>query len=289
MTRYDIAIIGTGPAGLEAAITAKVRNKNILLLGGKLLSDKVNKAHTIQNYLGLPEVSGEEMQKAFQRHLEQMQIKITEDKVNAVYAMGKYFAIQGHQAMYEADTVILACGMSTAKPFPGELENLGRGVSYCATCDGALYRGRRTVVIGYSRDEEKEADFLAELAEEVIYIPMYQEFSPWNNKVKVLQNVTPVGMEKESDHLVLKLQEQSIPTDGIFILRDQVAPSQLVPGLQIENNQVIADRGCRTNIAGLFACGDITGAPYQYIKAAGEGNVAALSAVNYLADQKQVQ
>ena len=289
MTRYDIAIIGTGPAGLEAAITAKVRNKNILLLGGKLLSDKVNKAHTIQNYLGLPEVSGEEMQKAFQRHLEQMQIKITEDKVNAVYAMGKYFAIQGHQAMYEADTVILACGMSTAKPFPGELENLGRGVSYCATCDGALYRGRRTVVIGYSRDEEKEADFLAELADEVIYIPMYQEFSPWNNKVKVLQNVTPVGMEKENDHLVLKLQEQSIPTDGIFILRDQVAPSQLVPGLQIENNQVIADRGCRTNIAGLFACGDITGAPYQYIKAAGEGNVAALSAVNYLADQKQVQ
>lgn len=289
MTRYDIAIIGTGPAGLEAAITAKVRNKSILLLGGKLLSDKVNKAHTIQNYLGLPEVSGEEMQKAFQRHLEQMQIKITEDKVNAVYAMGKYFAIQGHQAMYEADTVILACGMSTAKPFPGELENLGRGVSYCATCDGALYRGRRTVVIGYSRDEEKEADFLAELAEEVIYIPMYQEFSPWNNKVKVLQNVTPVGMEKENDHLVLKLQEQSIPTDGIFILRDQVAPSQLVPGLQIENNQVIVDRGCRTNIAGLFACGDITGAPYQYIKAAGEGNVAALSAVNYLADQKQVQ
>lgn len=289
MTRYDIAIIGTGPAGLEAAITAKVRNKNILLLGGKLLSDKVNKAHTIQNYLGLPEVSGEEMQKAFQRHLEQMQIKITEDKVNAVYAMGKYFAIQGHQAMYEADTVILACGMSTAKPFPGELENLGRGVSYCATCDGALYRGRRTVVIGYSRDEEKEADFLAELAEEVIYIPMYQEFSPWNNKVKVLQNVTPVGMEKENDHLVLKLQEQSIPTDGIFILRDQVAPSQLVPGLQIENNQVIVDRGCRTNISGLFACGDITGAPYQYIKAAGEGNVAALSAVNYLADQKQVQ
>ena len=289
MTRYDIAIIGTGPAGLEAAITAKVRNKNILLLGGKLLSDKVNKAHTIQNYLGLPEVSGEEMQKAFQRHLEQMQIKITEDKVNAVYAMGKYFAIQGHQAMYEADTVILACGMSTAKPFPGELENLGRGVSYCATCDGALYRGRRTVVIGYSRDEEKEADFLSELADEVIYIPMYQEFSPWNNKVKVLQNVTPVGMEKENDHLVLKLQEQSIPTDGIFILRDQVAPSQLVPGLQIENNQVIVDRGCRTNMAGLFAGGDITGAPYQYMKAAGEGNVAALSAVNYLADQKQVQ
>ena len=295
MERYDIAIIGTGPAGLEAAITARIRNKKIILFGNKNLSLKVEKAHTIQNYLGLPEVSGEEMQKAFQRHLEQMQIKITEDKVNAVYAMGKYFAIQGHQAMYEADTVILACVVIATGAEPRELgvamekELVGRGVSYCATCDGALYRGRRTVVIGYSRDEEKEADFLSELADEVIYIPMYQEFSPWNNKVKVLQNVTPVGMEKENDHLVLKLQEQSIPTDGIFILRDQVAPSQLVPGLQIENNQVIVDRGCRTNIAGLFACGDITGAPYQYIKAAGEGNVAALSAVNYLADQKQVQ
>ena len=163
MERYDIAIIGTGPAGLEAAITAKVRNKNIILIGGKALSTKVEKAHTIRNYLGLPEISGDQMQAAFLDHLAQMEIEITEDKVNTVYAMGKYFAIQGHKEMYEASSVILACGMSAAKPFPGELENLGRGVSYCATCDGTLYRGKSTVVIGYSPEGRKKQIFLQSL------------------------------------------------------------------------------------------------------------------------------
>ena len=137
MERYDIAIIGTGPAGLEAAITATVRKKNILLLGSRNLSMKVEKAHAVQNYLGLPEITGEGMKNAFQKHLEQMNISITDDRVNMVYPMGDYFAIQGHKDLYEATTVILACGMSVSKPFPGELENLGRGVSYCATCDAA--------------------------------------------------------------------------------------------------------------------------------------------------------
>lgn len=139
MERYDIAIIGTGPAGLEVAITAKIRNKNVLLLGSKSLSLKVEKAHTIKNYLGFPEISGEQMQNSFQKHLEHMNVEIIEDRVNTVYAMGSYFTIQGHGDMYEADSVILACGMSVAKPFYGELKNLGRGVSYCATCDGAHY------------------------------------------------------------------------------------------------------------------------------------------------------
>ena len=82
MERYNIAIVGTGPAGLEAAITAKIRNKSILLLGSKNLSNKVEKAHTIKNYLGLPEISGEDLQTAFKKHLDQMDIEITEDKVN---------------------------------------------------------------------------------------------------------------------------------------------------------------------------------------------------------------
>lgn len=287
--RYDIAIIGTGPAGLEAAITAKVRNKNILLLGTKALSAKVESAHVIQNYLGLPEISGVAMQQQFQKHLDAMNISITEDRANTVYAMGEYFAIQGHADMYEAETVILACGMSVAKAFPGEDENLGMGVSYCATCDASLYRGKSAVVIGYSQGEEKEADFLAEIADEVIYIPMYDEETSLGSRVKVMKNVTPIKMERVGSKMVLTLDNGSIETDGIFILRESVAPSQLVPGLEIEDNRVVVDRSMKTNLAGLYACGDITGAPYQYIKAAGEGNVAALSAVNFLADKKKKQ
>ena len=286
MERYDIAIIGTGPAGLEAVITAKIRNKNVLLLGSKELSTKVEKAHTIQNYLGLPDVSGEQMKISFQKHLEQMGVRITEDRVNMVYAMGSYFAIQGHGNMYEADSVILACGMSVAKPLSGELENLGKGVSYCATCDGALYRGKTAVVIGYSKEEEKEADFLAEIADKVYYLPMYQDETNLNMKIQIVRDAKPLSIEKDDNQIILHMEHDCIGADGIFILRESVAPSQLVPGLSIDKKAVIVDRNLRTNIPGLFACGDITGAPYQYIKAAGEGNVAALSAVSYLAEIK---
>ncbi len=287
MERYDIAVIGTGPAGLEAALTAKIRNKNVLLLGNTNLSDKVEKAHVIKNYLGLPEVSGAEMQKAFAAHLETNGIEITVDRANTVYAMGDYFAVQGHQEMYEASAVILACGMSVAKPFPGELENLGRGVSYCATCDASLYRGKSAIVIGYSQEEEKEAEFLADVAEEVYYIPMYAEAVSFTNEIKVVVGVKPVAIDKIGTKVKLQLENDELEADGIFILRESVAPSQLVPGLSIEKNQVVVDRSLRTNIEGLFACGDITGAPYQYIKAAGEGNVAALSAVSFLSEKKK--
>lgn len=289
MDRYDIAIIGTGPAGLEAAITARIRNKNVLLLGNRSLSTKVERAHTIQNYLGLPNVTGAEMQAAFLRHLAQMDMEITHDRVNIVYEMGSYYAIQGHRENYEADAVILACGLSVEKPFPGELENLGMGVSYCATCDGALYRGKSTVVIGYSREEEQEAAFLAERAAEVFYIPMYAGVGPMDDRIRVLSDVTPVRIDRSGNRLILRLAEQDLETDGIFILREQVAPAQMVPGLVMEQEHIAVNRRMETNLPGLFACGDITGAPYQYIKAAGEGNVAALSAVKYLSERNRQQ
>ncbi len=285
MSRYDIAIIGSGPAGLEAAITASIRNKSILLLGTRNLSDKVGKAHTIKNYLGLPDISGADLQAAFRKHVDEMDIEITEDRVNAVYAMGDYFAIQGHGDMYEAETVILACGLSTVKPLPGELENLGRGVSYCATCDGMLYKGKTVIVIGYSSEDELEANYLSEICQRVIYISMYEGEYKLDERIELLQGVKLIGIAREEQGFILETEDDRLLADGIFILRESVAPSQLVPGLEIENNYVVVDRSQRTNIAGLFACGDVTGAPFQYIKAAGEGNVAALSAVTYLSDK----
>ena len=157
--RYDIAIIGTGPAGISAAITAKVRNKKVLLIGSASVSDKVAKAHMIQNYPGLPEISGAELAAKLLDHLKIMEIPITDRKVNAVYAMGDFFSLQIDQEFWEASAVILAGGVSFGKPFPGEDENLGRGVSYCATCDAALYRGRSAIVVGYAPKEEDDASF----------------------------------------------------------------------------------------------------------------------------------
>ena len=160
MERVEIAIIGTGPAGVSAALTASNRNKRILLFGSREMSPKVAKAHEIRNYPGLPFVKGEDLAGAFREQLDRMGIAVTEKRIGAVYAMGDYFALQAGEEMIEAETVILATGVVQAKPLPGEEELLGRGVSYCATCDAPLYRGKTAAVIGYSSAEEKEAAFL---------------------------------------------------------------------------------------------------------------------------------
>ncbi len=282
--RYDIAIIGTGPAGLSAAITATIRNKKVLLLGSKDLSEKLAKAHEIQNYLGLPAVKGADLAAAFQKHIDQMGIEITEKRVNAVYAMGDFFALQAGEDMLEASSVILATGVVQGKPLPGETELLGRGVSYCATCDAPLYRGRRAAVIGYSPREEAEAAFLSEVCSEVLYFPVYKEETNLPESVRVIREKV-VGIEKREQEMVVKTAENGYTVDGVFVLREAVAPAQLVPGLETDGGHVVVNRKMAASIPGVFACGDITGTPYQYIKAAGEGNVAALSAVAYL-DQK---
>ena len=285
MERYDIAIIGTGPAGLEAAITGTIRNKKVLLVGSKDLSMKLTKAHEIQNYLGFPAVKGEDLAKAFQKHLDQLGIGITEERISAVYAMGDYYAIQAGEQMLEATTVILATGVVQGKPLPGEAENLGHGISYCATCDAALVRGKRVAVVGYSAREEAEAAFLSEICPEVLYFPMYRDVNELPEKVTVIPE-TVTEVRKQDGKMTIYTSENSYTAEAVFVLREAVVPGQLVPGLETEGAHVRVNRRMETNLPGCYACGDLTGTPYQYIKAAGEGNIAALSAVGYL-DQKK--
>ncbi len=284
MSRYDILIIGTGPAGLEAAITAKVRNKNILLIGSKNSSTKVEKAHTVENYLGLPHISGTDMQKAFLDHIANLGIEITEDQVIAVYNMTDYFMVQTKTTYYEASSVILATGVLTSKPYPNEEALLGKGVSYCATCDGALYKNKTVAVIATSKEEEDEVLFLKEYASKVHYFPLYQDYSDLKDiDIHTEKPVEIIGTNNV-EKLVTNQNEYEI--DGLFILRESVAPKQLVPGLETDGPHAKVNLDMSTNIPGVFACGDIAGLPYQYIKSAGQGNVAALSAVKYLASKK---
>jgi len=286
MERWDIVIIGTGPAGVSAALTAKNRNKSILLLGSGEMSEKVAKAHEIRNYPGLPFIKGADLAAAFREHLDRMEIEITEKRVGAIYAMGDYFALQAGEEMIEAETVILATGVVQAKPLPGEEEFLGRGVSYCATCDAPLYRGRTAAVIGYSPREESEAAFLAEVCSRVMYFPQYPGEVHLPESVEVIREA-PESVGKSETGMVVKTQSGEYPADGIFVLREAVAPGQLVPGLETEGPHVKVNRRMETNLPGVFACGDITGAPYQYAKAAGEGNVAAISAAAFIDRKKR--
>ena len=319
METYDIAIIGTGPAGISAAITATIRNKKIILFGSRELSDKIRKAHLIQNYPGFPECSGEYLCNAFAAHLEKMGIEITEEKINAVYPMGETFALQTMKnEMHQARSVILACGMVQGKLLPGEEELVGRGVSYCATCDAPLYRERSVAVIGYSPEAEEEVNFLSEVASEVLYFPVYRDEPKVSESVKVVRQIPQAILNKEAaeeafslaqadpakssakdlasgealsvdalkqGQLAVQTTKGTFPADGIFVLRSSVPAGQLIPGIEMDGEHVKVNLQMETSVPGCFACGDITGRPYQYVKAAGQGNVAVLSAISYL-DQK---
>ena len=281
MERYDIAIVGSGPAGLSAAINAKIRNKNIILFGSKDLSSKLVKAPKVNNYLGFFGVKGTELQHAFKKHVEEMDIEIIQERIDSIYAMGEYFALMVNEKMYEAKTVILATGIEYTKPIKGEQELVGKGVGYCATCDAPLYKDKIVTIVGYNKESEEDANYISELAKQVYFIPMYTGELNINDNIEIVRGIPKavVGTDKVEK---LELNNQIIETDGLFFLRDSVSPSQLVPGLIVEEGHINVDRLMKTNIKGCFAAGDCIGKPYQYIKAAGEGQIAAFSAVSYL-------
>ncbi|MEE3362432.1 MAG: NAD(P)/FAD-dependent oxidoreductase [Anaerovoracaceae bacterium] len=283
MERHDIAIIGTGPAGVSAAVTATVRGKSVLLIGSGSGSEKLTKAAQVNNYPGFYGKSGAEIQRAFMDHLDAMGIKITEGKVGSVYDMGGYFSMSVGSDVMDADAVILAGGVVFGKPIEGENEFLGRGVSYCATCDGMLYRGRKAAVLAYDPGESSEADFLASIGVDVTYVKLYDGPAGVKEKMEVIEGVKPAAVEGGDSVTGVAMDDGSrIDADVAFVLRESIAPDKLIAGLELDGAHVKVDRRMRTNIDGLFAAGDITGTPYQYVKAAGEGNVAALSAVQYL-------
>ncbi len=285
-SRLDIVIIGSGPAGISAAITATIRNKKVKLFGDCNLSNKIRKAERIDNYPGLPAISGSQLAEAFEKHLQAMKIDICPEKVITAYSMGNYFMVQTTENMYEATAVILAAGVNFAKPLLGEEDFLGRGVSYCATCDAPLYRGKDVMVIGYDANAEREAEFLSEIAGSVTYLPVYQKEEPIftgeaASKIKVVQG-RPGKFEGGFKAETLVTTEGEYKADGFFVLRESIAPAQLVPGMKMDGNHAAVNLKMETSLPGCFACGDIAGKPYQYIKSAGQGNVAALSAATYV-------
>lgn len=287
--RYDIAIIGTGPAGISAAITAKLRNKNIILFGNKDLSDKINKAHSIKNYTGLPNVTGEELATALKNHLNDLDIEITEKRVNAVYSMGEYFALQVGKEMIESKSLIIATGVTASKTLENEDEFLGRGVSYCATCDAHFCKGKDVAVIAYTKEAEEDALFLSEVCSSIKYFPLYdisnEIFDKYGN-IQIIKD-KPIGFAGNMKAEKIICENSSYDAFSTFVVRNNISADKLVLGLKTDGTHIIVDLQMETNIKGLFACGDIAGKPYQYIKSAGQGNIAALSAVAYLANKSK--
>ena len=280
---FDAAIIGTGPAGISAALTLKAMKKSFILFGSGQLSGKIRAAEKIRNYPGLSMVSGQQMQESFLAQLAEMAIPITEKTVTGIYNMGTHSGLLCNQEMFEAKTVLLCTGVEAVKPIPGELEYVGRGVSYCATCDGFLYKGKTIAVLCTDKELEHEVAYLADMAEKVLLIPLYKNVAVKAENVEILRGM-PTAITGSMKAEAIQFADASYAVDGIFMLKQAVTPSVLLFGLECKDGHIVVDRACATNLPGCFAAGDCTGKPYQYVKAAGEGNVAAHSVIRYLAE-----
>ena len=281
--RYDIAIIGAGPAGLSAALNSKVRNKSVIIFGTD--SKKITQTRSIRNYLGFGEISGKDLNENFKKSLAGYPIERSSKRVKTVYAMGKYFAleIENGDMMIEASSVIIATGIELARDLENEEKFFARGVNYCATCDAALYRGKKVVIIGYNQESIEDANFTSEIVEKVTFVNMTKKEVKLNDSIEVIEGEIPLGFEGENhaDKLIFKSGKE-IEADGFFIIKDSSKPERLIPSIKLDGNHILVNRDLETSIKGLFAAGDITGKPYQIAKAVGEGQIAGLNAASYL-------
>ena len=282
---YDVAIIGSGPAGISAALNLKILGKNFIWLSSGAVSKKVERAELIKNYPGLPDVTGAQLAWTFRNHFEGMNIKLNEEVITGVYDTDGHFTLLAGEKQYEAKSVILCTGVEASKPIEGEEQFVGRGISYCATCDGMLYKDKTIAVLCTDKKFEHEVEYLAELSKTCYVMPMYRGYEIKSPKAQIILK-NPVRFSGGMRLNKVGFKDGSTEVDGVFILKGSFSPSTLVHGLQTENGHIVVGRDLSTNIAGVFAAGDCTGRPYQYAKSVGEGNVAAHSAVEYLAKLK---
>ncbi len=277
----DVAIVGAGPAGLSAAINVQIRGRRALVLGNPVQRNPLCRAPVVDNYPGLPGIGGPELLRALEGHARDSGAQFKWCRVlSVVPTQGRFFLNTGGD-VEEAGAVILATGAQRGETLPGEERLLGRGVSWCATCDGMLYRGKAVAVIGLGQDAPAEADFLQELGCQVTYI---SPAAPAGLREDIPVVVgRQISIEGEQSVSAVVVDGTALPCQGAFVLRETMAPGDLVAGLTLTGGYVAVDRTMATSLPGVFACGDCTGAPLQAAKAVGEGLIAGQQAAAYLA------
>ena len=282
---YDIAVIGGGPAGLSAAVQGRARGRSVLVVSGDSRDNPLYKTERIDNYLGFYHSTGAQLLERFRDHARQMGVEEKEGRVLNIMPMSGTFYLSIGSEMEQARAVVLATGVVRSAKYPGEEAHLGAGVSYCATCDGMLYRGKEIVVVGLAADAPAEANWLREIGCKVTYVGPGQPegLRPDIPAVKAGQ-VEVLGERKVEG---LRAGSAVIPCEGVFILRSSMAPTDLLPGLELEGNYLRVDRNMATNIPGVFAAGDCTGLPLQVSKAVGEGQMAGHRAAEYVEQLEQ--
>jgi thioredoxin reductase (NADPH) len=299
-----VIIIGGGPAGLTAGIYAGRAQLEPLLIAGYLLGGQPTLTDVVENYSGFPEpIPGQELAHLMQRQAERFGARILQDEVMGVDLSNRSLKVQTRGESYQAEALIIATGVSLRKlGVPGEEEFTGRGVSYCAVCDGFFYRDKRVAVVGGGDSAVKEAIFLTRFAEQVTVIhrrnrlratQILQQRAFDNERIDFLwdsvareivgrQAVTGVRVEN------VKSGEFSlVPVDGVFIYVGFTPNTKFLKGeLELdEQGYIVADERSHTSRRGVFAAGDVRkGVLRQVATAVGSGAVAAMEAEEYIAE-----
>lgn len=304
---YDILIIGGGPAGLSAAIYAnRYKMKNIVITRERY--GLLALTHLVENWPGEIKISGVELMKKLEKHALSLGSEIVDDEVVRVEKKedGTFRIVTKSGKEYEAKTVLIAIGMERRKlNVPGEKEYLNRGVSYCATCDGALFTGRVVAVIGGSDSAAKEALLLTQYAKKVYIIYRGEQIHPEplnmeavmkkveEGKIEIINNanvkeikgngsvVTGVVLDREYNG------SNELPLDGVFVEIGSVPNKAILEplGVDLDNKgHIKINRRTETNIPGIYAAGDIVDDPFpkQAITGAAEGAIAVMCAFEYL-------
>lgn len=299
---YDIIIIGSGPAGLSAAIYAQRACLDTIVIekngisGGQVLN-----TWEVDNYPGFPGVTGFELSRQFREHANKLGARVVQDEVVQVELSGNVKKVVCEEETYEARCVILASGAHhRTLEVPGEEELRGAGVSYCATCDGAFFRGRTVAVVGGGDAALEDAIFLARMCEKVYIVhrrdklrgaKRLQERLQALENIEFVWNSETVAIEGDAQVEALRLrqtktgEERRLDVDGVFIAVGIAPESELYAGqLELdEQGYIRADESGQTSVPGVFAAGDVrTKALRQILTAASDGANCVASAERYL-------
>ncbi len=303
---YEIVIIGGGPAGLTAGIYGSRSKRDTLIIEKLLPGGQVGLTDLVENYPGFPDgIDGPDLVKRMEEQAKKFGTEILTDEIIDISLTGDVKEIVGRNGVYKAKTVIIASGAEPRKlGVPGEKEFTGKGVSYCATCDGAFFEGQEIAVVGGGDTAVQEAIYLTQFAKKVTIIhrrdklrasKILQERAFKNEKIEFLWDsiVTEIIGDKRVEKIKVKnvktKEESIIEKNGIFIYIGLVPNTDYLKGkIKLsEDGYIITDENMKTDIEGVYAAGDIRKKSLrQIVTAVADGAQAAMSAVEYLEERE---